>query len=91
MATSADRAEELIEEIQALPADKQAEVLAFVRSIRGGSIGAPDAEDRAWLDAPLTQPIPPYDWDGQDPLAGSPVRWDPERNRIVVDAPDRGA
>lgn len=81
----------LVKEIEALNPDKQAEVLAFVRSIQGGAVGAPTAEDRAWRDARLTQPLPSYDWGKQDPLAGSPVRWDPKRSRIVVDAPERGA
>lgn len=44
----------------------------------------PDAESRAWLDAPLAPPLEPFDWGPEGEPEGEPVRWDPEQGAYVV-------
>jgi len=41
-------------------------------------VAEPDAETRAWLDAELVRDLPPYDWNGIDPLTiGEAVCYEP--------------
>ncbi len=44
-----------------------------------------DPESQVWLEAELTQPLPPYDWGEAGEPEGQPVRYSPEEGFLVLE------
>lgn len=45
-----------------------------------------DDETRVWRDADLASQLPPYDWGKAGKPKGKPVRYEPEKGFVIIDA-----
>lgn len=83
MATLELTTEQIIALVNQLPiADKYA-VLSALNAELGQPQATPDAETREWLEAPLVDELPPYEW-GEDGIPdGKPIRYVRDRGYVV--------
>lgn len=51
----------------------------------GSGDDAFDRESASWLEAPLTEPLPPYDWGPEGEPEGQPVRYVENEGFVVIE------
>lgn len=55
----------------------------LVALLRDKGHSGPDEESKAWLDADLAPPLPPFDWGPEAPPEGKPVNYVPGIGLVV--------
>jgi hypothetical protein len=70
--------------VEQLPATEIEEAVGLeLDLLRDKGHAEPDDESRAWLDADLAPPLPPFDWGHEVPPEGRPVGYMPGVGLVV--------